>query len=307
MAHKAASLLFLHAQTSLHPGSGTALGTVDLPVQRERHTNWPLIPSSSLKGVLRDACREQVVSNGKTRDQANEDAQLEAAFGPGKAEESSSHSGAVVFTDARLLAFPVRSLSGVFAWVTCPSVLQRLQRDLGLANLAPEGWEIPPVTESKAAYCHADSPLLVEGKMLILEEFEYSRAGDCDAVAQWIQQHASAERDSVYELQKRLVVLHDDAFGHFVQYATEVTARIGLNYQTKTVKQGALFYQEFLPPETLFYGLVLAHDGRSSKSKENGFAATSLLKFVQHAAGSVIQIGGDETTGKGLCAVHFHS
>ena len=37
---QAAALLFLHAQTSLHPGSGTALGVVDLPVQRERHTQW---------------------------------------------------------------------------------------------------------------------------------------------------------------------------------------------------------------------------------------------------------------------------
>ena len=32
------ALLFIHALTGLHPGSGTALGVVDLPVQRERHT-----------------------------------------------------------------------------------------------------------------------------------------------------------------------------------------------------------------------------------------------------------------------------
>src|SRR5437879_572508 len=35
------ALLGIHALTSLHPGSGTALGTVDLPIQRERHTHWP--------------------------------------------------------------------------------------------------------------------------------------------------------------------------------------------------------------------------------------------------------------------------
>ena len=45
-------LLGLHAQTALHPGSGTALGTVDLPVQRERHTHWPTIAGSALKGIL---------------------------------------------------------------------------------------------------------------------------------------------------------------------------------------------------------------------------------------------------------------
>lgn len=33
------------------------LGTVDLPVQRERHTGWPTIPGSAPKGILRDRCR----------------------------------------------------------------------------------------------------------------------------------------------------------------------------------------------------------------------------------------------------------
>ena len=37
------ALLGIHAQTSLHPGTGTTLGTVDLPIQRERHTHWPTI------------------------------------------------------------------------------------------------------------------------------------------------------------------------------------------------------------------------------------------------------------------------
>ncbi len=57
-------LLGLHALTALHPGAGGALGTVDLPVQRERHTHWPNIAGSALKGILRDACREQVSRRG---------------------------------------------------------------------------------------------------------------------------------------------------------------------------------------------------------------------------------------------------
>ena len=53
-------LLGLYAQTAMHPGSGTALGAVDLPVQRERHTQWPTIAGSALKGILRDASRDQI-------------------------------------------------------------------------------------------------------------------------------------------------------------------------------------------------------------------------------------------------------
>src|SRR4051794_20213005 len=124
-----ARLLFLHAQTGLHPGSGTALGTVDLPVQRERHTQWPTIPGSALKGILRDACREKAkegyqddgedVAKDRRRSRrrkANEDdPQLNAAFGPGKVDDSNAYAGALSLTDARILAFPVRSLRGVFA------------------------------------------------------------------------------------------------------------------------------------------------------------------------------------------------
>src|SRR5262249_31435881 len=133
-----ARLLFLHAQTSLHPGSGTALGTVDLPVQRERHTQWPTIPRSALKGILRDRCRAIAAAGyshdgadvgekerGSRRRKANEDetSPLVAVFGPGAVDRETAHAGAVSLTDARLLAFPVRSLRGVFAWVTCPAVL----------------------------------------------------------------------------------------------------------------------------------------------------------------------------------------
>src|SRR5438874_9204607 len=91
------ALLFLHALTSLHPGSGTALGAVDLPVQRERHTQWPTIPGSALKGILRDRCREEArTRHDGSRKKANEeDDLLVAVFGPGKVEEGTSHAGAL--------------------------------------------------------------------------------------------------------------------------------------------------------------------------------------------------------------------
>ena len=89
-----AALLGLHAQTALHPGSGSALGTVDLPVQRERHTQWPTIPGSTLKGILPDACREQVRNRkGKSRDAADGDPDVVIAFGPPTGEDE-KHAGA---------------------------------------------------------------------------------------------------------------------------------------------------------------------------------------------------------------------
>src|SRR5262245_12866022 len=178
-------LLGLYAQTSLHPGAGTALGTVDLPVQRERHTHWPTVAASALKGILRDACREKIAARadldilprhddepaegerperraerkGGRRDRADATMELNVAFGPPTAG-SSEFAGALSVTDARLLAFPVRSLKGVFAWVSCPAVLERLQRDAALAG-QPTEWKIPEVKANRVIVPLEDCPCLI--------------------------------------------------------------------------------------------------------------------------------------------------
>jgi CRISPR-associated protein Cmr4 len=373
------ALLGLHAQTSLHPGSGTALGTVDLPVQRERHTHWPTIAGSALKGILRDTCREKLkVHHKEERDQKEgkllrsqrqvtneEDPLLVAAFGPGKisGDQSDAHAGALSVTDARLLAFPVRSLKGVFAWVSCPAVLQRLQRDWALVE-QPVQWRIPDVfyeqNDPPKVAVPTNCRCLVGDtvRQVVLEEFDFTALdkmeADVTTVATWIANHLlprwpskpapgtgdaakeqggqpssppSAPAANVYEATrerflKHFLILSDDDFTYFARHATEVTARIALNYDTKTVKGTALFYQEFLPAETLMYAVVLANDSRRRLEVDDdliqkhpwlaagrGIRLTAGLvqRFLTEnlPPGQVLQIGGDETTGKGLCAVRL--
>ncbi|HXG11852.1 MAG TPA: type III-B CRISPR module RAMP protein Cmr4 [Gemmataceae bacterium] len=302
-APQAGALLFIHAQTGLHPGSGTALGTVDLPVQRERHTQWPIIPSSTLKGILRDACRPP-------RNSADWQKWL-AVFGP-ETGEAADHAGALSLTDARILAFPVRSLKGVFAWVTCRAVLERLQRDLTLIQANGNAFNLPEASKDKAL-CAADSPLLVDGNKLVLEEFDFERTGDIGAVANWVSQRAVSDNATQERLRKHLVVLYDDDFTHFARHATEIVARVGLDPERKTVQPGALFYEEFLPAETLFYSVVLASSSRRKFDKEDEnrrsipLSPGEVLEFVRAtlAPRKYLQIGGDETIGKGLCAVRL--
>jgi CRISPR-associated protein Cmr4 len=50
-------LVTLYTRTPLHIGCGTSVDVVDLPIMRERITGFPVIPGSSLKGVLRDQAR----------------------------------------------------------------------------------------------------------------------------------------------------------------------------------------------------------------------------------------------------------
>lgn len=284
-----AAILYLHAVTSLHPGSGTALGVVDLPIQRERHTNWPVVPGSSLKGVLREAMRPALRGNGE----------WEAIFGP-ETRNASAHAGAVTFTDARLLAFPVRSLKGVFAWVTCKAVLDRYARDLALAGITADGLSSIVDPQTGHMLAHEKSPLLIEGQSALLEEFDFTRSGDSSPVAEWLSRHAGADKATQERLQSHLVVLNETDFTHFAVHATEIVARVGIDADTRTVRNGALFYEEFLPPETLLYAVLLAEGSRKAEVTKTGAA---ILGIVRENLPKTLQIGAGETIGKGLVAV----
>jgi CRISPR-associated protein Cmr4 len=167
-----------------------------------------------------------------------------------------------------------------------------------------DGLDLPSAPEKENALCHQDSPLLVDRNKLVLEEFDFERSGDVGKAAEWVAARAFARDDTFTpeRFKSHLVVLHDDAFTHFVRHATEVVARIGLDYERKTVKGGALFYEEFLPTETLLYSLVLAGPSRREGYKKS---AREILDYLFKNMPPVLQIGADDTIGKGLCAVRL--
>ncbi|MFQ5569554.1 MAG: type III-B CRISPR module RAMP protein Cmr4 [Rhodothermales bacterium] len=315
---KKSTALFLYAETSVHAGSGESLGAIDLAIQRERYTGFPCVAAQGIKGPVRDWF-ERAEKNGQhTVDESH----LIAAFGPPTSGNPSEHAGAVAFTDARILLFPVRSMKGVFAWITCPFVLGRLRRDLGLAqNAGTLGWKIPTVkNDDEKSYAHGASDAHAcktdQGKVLLEEEvFTYEKDDQVGQVATWLRDHALPADDAYAFWQKRLspaegesekphlLVLHDDDFRHFVKTATEVQARIALNTQkTTTGGVGNLFYQENLPPDTLLYNVVLAADSLKTGVDDN---AEAMLTFTKKLDGHRLQIGGDETTGKGYVYARF--
>src|SRR5262249_29004205 len=155
----------------------------------------------------------------------------------------------------------------------------RLKRDLSLIG-ATTPWSVPDSLSSNSAFLSTNSPCLVDGgSRLVLEEFEFAAREDGNgAVGAWIAKALILDSEPFAGLRRRLpshfVILSDDDFTHFALHATEVTARIGLDYENKTVKRGALFYQESLPPETLFYSVVLSNKSRSSA---NGKGAAEIL------------------------------
>lgn len=61
--YQLAKPLFFRTETPLHAGSGSDLGHIDLPIQREKHTDLPNIQSSSLKGAFRQNLEQNVTTN----------------------------------------------------------------------------------------------------------------------------------------------------------------------------------------------------------------------------------------------------
>jgi len=291
--------LFLIAESPMHPGSGSALGIVDQPIQRESHTGFPKIEASSLKGSLRNSLE---LSKG------HNDLEVIVAFGP---ENGNDHAAALGFTDARLLLFPVESMKGVFAWITCPVALQRFQNDL-LNTKSVKDFNIenlPGFIEEGKALVTADSNEIIVGKQVILEEYAF----DCEKkddikiqskpLAKWFAEKLFPNGNLWAEkLKKSLVVVSNDTFKDFVTLSTEVITRNKIDNETGTASDTGLFTEEYLPTETVLYSLVLA----SPQMKQGGKDANGMMSFFENHVqngGQVIQVGGNSTLGKGITRI----
>lgn len=286
-----AAILFLYAETPLHAGSGTSLGVVDLPIQRERTTGYPMIQASGLKGCLRDI--------------ASADPQkVEIVFGP-DTQRASDHAGALSVGDARILLFPVRSLMGVFAWVTSPNVLARFKREAEMTGLSVSWIPTGPMDDRTALV--ADGSILIANGKVVLEEFAFTARTDSGvkAIAQWLKDKALPAGDEYAywrdTLEKRLVILPENAFRDFVQLSTEVIARVRIDGTKKTVERGALWTEEHLPSETLLYATLFASKPRGQNPPFDLRDAAAVLNFVKNAVdGKRLQLGGNATVGRGI-------
>ena len=314
---KSAKPLFLIVETSLHAGSGSDLGIVDLPIQREKHTGYPKIEASGIKGAIREVFRTQpdlerlkgCWNITSVQDNDYEEA-IDLTFGPDTTHQSNLHAGALGFTDARLLLFPVKSVSGVFGWITCPAVLERFKHDLSICEPSVKfGFSLP--RENQVPTC---SDLIVQENKIVLEEytFEIQETCDCKQLADWISDKCMPS-DNVYDywrrkIQKSLVVLSNEDFRDFVTLSTEVIARIKINQDTGIVQKGALWYEEYLPSDSILYSLALTTPIFQDNNKKGIFKSKHqdkeeskrVMKFFVDGLPSIIQLGGNATIGKGI-------
>ncbi len=277
-----ARMMWLHALSPVHVGAGDSVDVIDLPVIREKVTNWPFLPASSIKGVLRDTCGQ----NGKGD-------LFWKAFGP-ETDKAEENAGNLWFADAHLLCFPVRSLVGTFAWVTCPLALRRLARDAKAAGLKPlPGAGTAPTAGGILLASGADQ--LTEAGKTYLEDLDLTARTEVklDPLAKAIAQAVFDDPDWQEEFQARFGLISDDLFTFLTEIGTDVSAHIRIQEETKSVQGGALWYEESVPAEAIFTMPLV-----SAPRWENGDEA--LRDLIAPAVASPLQIGGKASVGRGV-------
>lgn len=321
--YKKSGLITYYALTPVHTGAGSSVSYIDLPVQREKHTSFPIMAGSGLKGVFR-ALAERELETGK----------VNIIFGP---ENGSEGSSCVAFTDAKILLYPVRSVKNTFAWITCPFVLKRFKEDLKSAGKEIENFSIPEVSDDKIIVA-SNSPLIINNnptnnnstnnnsnnnnsKKVGLEEFVFDVDNTqidpdlINAISKYIPNTETTKNkqnkettETTQSLSERLAIVSDNVFTDLVNYAVEVRTRIKIDQTTGTASSGALFTVEMVPSESIFYSLVFADDPKiknNSNDNSNDDANGVINKIKNLIDNKVIQVGGDETIGLGFVKVKF--
>ncbi len=314
-------LLTIQALSPLHCGVGQGLGDIDLPTARNPVSGHPVIPGSSIKGVLKD----EFIDNGlgKKKDEKNGKKWCEALFGKAS-EKSNEYASAISISDASLLALPVRSFFGTFAWIASPYTLELLK-----TSLARSGKKIGDLPEIPTLGLRTDNgaykAIITENSLLrqdkdnriLLEEMDLLIDGAADGDQNGKKQNLADEWADIIAglffdpetqgeageiFRRRFAVVDDNALNFCCECGLPVDARIAIDETTGTVKDGALWYEETVPMESLFIGMA----GIDKSYREDVSAsAEEFAGFLVKAGVIYCQIGGKATAGKGFSAVRF--
>jgi len=276
------SMCGFYSVSPVHAGSGAATGAVDLPIQRERHTNWPHVQASAVKGAMRSHFRNY----------SNEKDSINQIFGSDSQDKKYSGAndgipGAVSVSDAKLLAFPVRSNLAPYVSVTSPAVLKRLKTDLNMTGILTD-MELPEFPVHDNAVSINFQP---EDTGIVLEDAMVNVTGRADVP--FLKEN--------FNDVERLILVSDDMFDYIVTTCTEVQTQIKIDHEKGTAQDGALRYEELLPSDTALYSIV----HYSSQNFDNPIQAEMIRNFIQDNITDFIQVGGDETLGRGICRISW--
>jgi CRISPR-associated protein Cmr4 len=262
----------LYLLAPLHTGGTSQEGNL-VGIARESHTNFPYIPSSSIRGRLRASQSNKVkqtqLFGNLLEDKKDADFVAEYKTKTG-IELDGLEQGQIWIGDASILWLPVPSMSHGVVWITCPMLLRRWGRLHGIT-------EIPPEYSTSLG---KDSPIYLKDAIIDKKHLhEWSDWG------QFVTQpHSQIER---------VLVLPDRHCGTVIQMSLWRQVKIRLD-KDKHV-DGGFRSEEAIPPDTMMYfpwGTTAQTNGNSTQA-ETDFQALLTNQ-------PILQFGGQESLGRGF-------
>lgn len=261
---------FAMALDPIHIGTGVyTLGRVDNPIVRD-FDGVPKIPGTSIEGNARTYAYFQELGNNKAcalgkkiKDNEKEIlpcGKCQICFSYGYTRDDRSLQGMAIFSDARILFFPVASLIGP-VWVTSSSILDELNICKDKDNWKKlehenDGKEYCVVSEDlgnklkNAGYLNFGwllLPLKKKNKEVVTH--------DIDSMATFGNNGFTFEKRNFNQelIFKRLVIVSNSVFGQIVNSNLEVRTSVSIDPETGAAQERALFTYEAIPRTTVFY------------------------------------------------------
>jgi CRISPR-associated protein Cmr4 len=304
-----ADIFIIEALTHLHVGSGKTGGAIDLPVQRDEN-GYPCIYASSLKGALKTSLLHGAMKMGHSKDKALD--LVRALLGSEPGDEESFQSS-VAILDAYLLAMPARSLKGVYAYVTTPTLLRKFKQYLDLYSAIHFGTsKDASASPSQNVTSNSQPPLsqisdtletlieeadnLSENQYMCLQYNNHNNLCEKiqiqdmnnkivlveDMVLDPYQSKTNLDANNLKNLydnlsitEKPLIVLNDTTGKEVIDRSILVLAHVSLD-ENKTVDNGP-WTTEYIPSKTRFLSMALYKKPQISKAMLKKYSQSSNL------------------------------
>jgi len=281
----------VEATTNIHVGSGSGL-VADVGVQRDEF-GFPCILSSSLKGSLKTALFYAFASifaggGGSGVSDPMKLARYAVSLLLGsEPDEGETFESSIAVLDAYLLAMPVRSLKGVYTYITSSTLLARFKERLEIlrdfTNQKQTGSSVnidnaiealdKVINVSKniidEALCIGDcnkvtidtqgSVEALKGRAVIAEEFivKVSNVKEKDVLK---QDCALSDLENLLKMliadDMPVLILSDDMAREVIDRGLIRVVRVKLGKESKTVSEGP-WTEEYVPRKTVFHTLFL--------------------------------------------------
>ncbi|MGK7872775.1 MAG: type III-B CRISPR module RAMP protein Cmr4 [Xenococcaceae cyanobacterium] len=288
-------LVYLYLLSPLHTGGTSQEGNI-VGIAREVHTNFPYLPSSSIRGRLR--ADVDFVPDSNTKMSAD-DIKIEARirrvqlFGPDLKDIQSKEfveyyevvtgrklsqleQGSIWIGDASLLWMPISSISHGVIWISCPLLLKRWMRLKWRKQLDVK--EYSSNLPKKGTIYLKD--MRITGKKL--ENFPDNKT--------WQDFVPNVQQTSI----ENVLVVPNRYCETLIEMSLWRQVKVKLS-EHKVVTDGSFRYEEAIPPDALMYfpwGVT-----NQVRGDANNYS-TDFKKLLSDR--SVLQLGGEESLGRGF-------